>query len=112
MQDLLALQKTDQRAADAIDLFCYQAKKLIGAYSAALGGLDTLVFSGGIGENAAIIRAKICKGLEYLGIQLDKTRNNNHATIISVTGEPVTVHVIHTNEEKMIASMVCELLAQ
>tara|TARA_R110000737_G_scaffold56052_1_gene79997 strand:- start:8099 stop:9289 length:1191 start_codon:yes stop_codon:yes gene_type:complete len=112
MRDLLALQNTDQRAAEAIELFCYQAKKWLGAYSASLNGLDTLVFSGGIGENAASVRAKICAGMQYLGIELDQTRNDNHENIISIADRPVTVHVIHTDEEQMIASMVVELLAQ
>ncbi|WP_257326253.1 acetate/propionate family kinase [Pseudoalteromonas rhizosphaerae] len=110
MRDLLPLENTDQRAAQAIELFCYQAKKWLGAYSASLNGLDTLVFSGGIGENAASVRAKICAGMQYLGIELDQTRNNNHESIISIAGGAVTVHVIHTDEEQMIASMVCELL--
>ena len=77
-----------------------------------MNGLDTLVFSGGIGENAASVRAKICAGMQYLGIELDQTRNDNHENIISIADRPVTVHVIHTDEEQMIASMVVELLAQ
>ena len=60
------------RAAEAIDVFCYQIKKCIGAYSAALGGLDTLVFRGGIGEHAALIRAQICSELEFIGINIDE----------------------------------------
>src|SRR5665647_2927448 len=83
MQDLLALEKEDIRVAEAISLFCYQAKKWIGAYAAALGGLDTLVFAGGIGENAPAIRSRICEGLEFLGIELDTKQNEANATVIS-----------------------------
>ena len=68
MRDLCARESTDARAADAVALFCYQAKKWIGAYAAALGGLDTLVFTGGIGENSPLIRARVCAGLGFLGI--------------------------------------------
>ncbi|WP_426370306.1 acetate/propionate family kinase [Pseudocolwellia sp. HL-MZ7] len=110
MHDLLELKNTDKRAAEAIELFCYQAKKWVGSYSASLNGLDTLVFSGGIGENAAIIRARICEKMQYLGIKLDQTRNENHDNVISTSDSSVTVHVIHTDEEQMIASMVSKLL--
>lgn len=112
MRDLLAVQNTDFRAAEAIELFCYQAKKWLGAYSAVLQGLDTLVFSGGIGENAASVRAQICTGLAYLGIELDPTCNANNASIISTIGSKVTVRVIHTDEEQMIATSVSEVLQQ
>ena len=79
MRDLLAREKQDVRAAEAVALFCYQAKKWIGAFAAALGGLDTLVFAGGIGENAPVIRARICDGSGFLGIELDETRNAANA---------------------------------
>ena len=72
MRDLLDRETRDVRAAEAVALFCYQVKKWIGAFAAALGGLDTLVFAGGIGENAPPIRARICDGLEFLGIELEK----------------------------------------
>jgi acetate kinase len=103
VRDLLAAQATDIRAAEAIEVFCYQAKKWIGAYAAALGGLDTLAFAGGIGENAPEIRRRICEGLGYLGIRLDPTLNDAGAPLISVDGEPAKVRVIRTDEEIMIA---------
>ncbi len=106
MRDLLAQEATDVRAADAIALFCYQAKKWIGSFAAALGGVDTLVFSGGIGENAPRIRMRICEGLEFLGIELDQARNAEAAEVISTAAGRVTVRVIRTNEERMIARSV------
>jgi acetate kinase len=112
MQDLLKAQSTDQRAAEAIDLFCYQAKKFLGACAAALGGLDTLVFTGGIGERAAPIRERICMGLQFLGIHLDLRRNAEHAPIISRAGAPVTVRVINTDEDIVIARHTHRLLSQ
>jgi acetate kinase len=89
-----------------VALFCYQAKKWIGAYAAALGGLDTLVFAGGIGENAPLIRARICEGLGFLGVELNETRNKNTAGIISTDASRVPVRVIRTDEELMIARSV------
>src|SRR5581483_9426224 len=94
MRDLLAHEQSDERAADAIAIFCQQAKKFIGAYAAVLGGLDTLVFSGGIGENAPVIRARICDGLQFLGIELDSSRNQATAPVISTDSSRVTVRVI------------------
>jgi acetate kinase len=111
MRDLLASEAKDIRAAEAVSLFCYQAKKWIGAYTAALGGLDTLVFAGGIGEHAAPVRARICQGLGYLGIQLDESRNAAHAAVISTRTSSVAVRVIRTDEESMIAKSVCQVLA-
>jgi acetate kinase len=84
-------------------VFCYQARKFIGAYAAALGGLDTLVFTGGIGEHGPEIRGRICSGLEFIGVRLDAAANNSHAPVISAAGSAVTVRVIVTNEELMIA---------
>lgn len=110
MRDLLAREAEDARASEAVALFCYQAKKQIGAYAAALGGLDTLVFSGGIGENAVPIRARICAGLEFLGIDLDASRNAASAQLISTDAGRVDVRVIRTDEELMIAGSVCRLL--
>lgn len=110
MRDLLNRQATDTRAAEAVELFCYQAKKWIGALFAALGGLQTLVFAGGIGERAPCIRLRICEGLSCLGIQLDLARNTQNAPIISTANSPVTVRVIHTDEEQMIARSVSQLL--
>jgi len=103
MRELLARSATDPRAAEAVDVFCYQVRKFLGAYVAALGGLDTLVFTGGIGENAPVIRARICDGLECFGVLLDAERNDKNTTIISANGAPVAVQVIPTNEEIMIA---------
>jgi acetate kinase len=108
MRDLLEHEAQDARAADAVALFCYQVKKWIGAFAAALGGLDTLVFAGGIGENAPVIRARICEGMEFLGIELDQTRNTGNEDTIS-TGR-ASVRVIHTDEELMIARSVCRIL--
>ncbi|WP_394807887.1 acetate/propionate family kinase [Nitrosomonas sp.] len=110
MRDLLAREAEDIRVAEAITLFCYQTKKGIGAYAAALGGLDTLVFAGGIGENAAPVRSRICAGLGFLGIELDELRNADHAQVISTDTSRVAVRVIRTDEELMIARSVCHVL--
>ena len=110
MRDLLAREGDDVRAAEAVALFCYQAKKWVGAFAAALGGLDTLVFSAGIGERSATIRARICQGLSFLGIELDDGRNAAHAAVISAAASRVTVRVIPTNEEVMIARSVSRVL--
>ena len=110
MRDLLALEADDVRAAEAVAVFCYQAKKCLGAYAAALGGLDTLVFSGGIGERAATVRERICHGMSFLGIEIDATRNAEHAAVISTAGSRVTVRVIPTDEELMIARSVSRVL--
>jgi acetate kinase len=112
MHDLLARRATDSRAAEAVEIFCYQARKWIGAYAAALGGLDTLVFAGGIGEHAAEVRAEICRGLEFIGIHLDPALNAAAAPVISADGAGVTVRVMHTDEELMIARSVCRILAR
>ena len=106
MRDLLARESGDVRAAEAVELFCYQAKKWIGSFAAALGGLDTLVFAGGIGENCPSIRARICDGLGFLGIDLDESRNAANAHGISRTHGHVSVRVVHTDEELMIARSV------
>jgi len=99
------------RAAEAVALFCYQAKKWIGSFAAALGGLDTLVFAGGIGENAPVVRARICEGLNFLGIELNESRNAKTAGVISTNAGRVRVRVIRTDEELMIARSVCRILA-
>ena len=106
----MARGETDVRAAEAVALFCYQAKKWIGSFAAALGGLDTLVFAGGIGENAPVVRARICEGLNFLGIELDKSHNAKTAAVISKNSCRVTVRVIRTDEELMIARSVCRIL--
>ncbi len=110
MRDLLAIEVEDVRAAEALALFCYQAKKQIGAYAAAMGGLDTLVFSGGIGENAPVIRARICNGLEFLGIEIEEKQNALNEDVISSTDGRVVVRVMRTDEELMIARSVCQVL--
>jgi acetate kinase len=110
MRDLLAREADDARAAEAIALFCYQAKKWIGAYSAALGGLDTLVFSGGIGENSPVIRARICEDLEFLGIEIDEQLNDTNETVISPAAGRVVIRVIRTDEELMIARSASRIL--
>jgi acetate kinase len=110
MRDLLAQEAGDARAAEAVALFCYQAKKWMGAFAAALGGLDTLVFSAGIGENCPSIRTRICDGLGFLGIELDAARNAENAALISSEASRVAVRVIRTNEELMIARSVCRML--
>jgi len=103
MQDLLRLEKENKDAALAIEVFCYHIKKYIGAYIAVLGGLDTLVFSGGIGENAPAIRERICNDLGYLNINLNEEKNNKNSRHISNDDDHVKVYVIPTNEEFMIA---------
>jgi acetate kinase len=110
LRDLCASEARDVRAAEAVELFCYQVKKWIGAYAAALGGLDTLVFAGGIGENAPRIRKRICDGLAFLGIQLHQQRNAKNASVISPDDNRVTVRVIRTDEELMIARSVTRVL--
>ena len=103
MRDLLSAEASDPRAAEAVALFCYQAKKYLGASAAAIGGLDLLVFTAGIGERAAPVRERICAGLEFLGIELDGERNRRHGPVISSERSRVTVRVIRTNEELVVA---------
>jgi acetate kinase len=110
MRDLLARESADARAAEAVALFCYQARKWVGGFAAALGGLDTLVFSAGIGERSAPIRARICEGLGFLGIELDGARNAAHAAVVSTDASRVTVRVMRTDEELMIARSVIRVL--
>ena len=110
MRELLDREAQDVRAAEAVALFCYQVKKWIGSFAAALGGLDTLVFAGGIGENAPPVRARICEGLGFLGIELEGPRNAANAGVISTAASRVAVRVIHTDEELMIAETVCRVL--
>ena len=110
MRELLDHETQDVRAAEAVALFCYQVKKWIGAFAAALGGLDTLIFAGGIGENAPTVRARICEGLEFLGIELEEKKNAKNEGVISANASRVSVRVIHTDEEWMIAHIVCGVL--
>ena len=110
MRDLLAREAGDVRAAEAVALFCYQAKKWIGSFAAALGGLDTLVFAGGIGENAPRIRRRICGGLGFIGVEVSQKRNVKNAPLISSAAGRVKVRVIRTDEELMIARSVTRVL--
>ena len=110
MQDLLGNQTSDVRAAEAGELFCYTARKGIGAFAAALGGLDTMVFAGGMGENSPEVRSRICKGLEFLGIELKEKRNRANSPIISKNKGKVVVRVINTDEEWIIAKTVSKIL--
>ena len=110
MRELLDREAQDVRAADAVALFCYQVKKWIGAFAAALGGLDTLVFAGGIGERAPAVRARICDGMGFLGIELEDTRNMANEGVISAATGRVAVRVMRTDEELMIARSVCRVL--
>lgn len=108
IRDLLLRENTDVRAAEAVAVFCYQVKKWIGAFAAALGGVDTLVFAGGIGENASVVRSRICEGLVFLGIDLDAAANERSAAMISKGA--VAVRVIRTDEESVIASSTLRVL--
>jgi acetate kinase len=110
MSDLLEREKHDVRAAEAVAVFCYQVKKWIGAFAAALGGVDTLVFSGGIGEHAPAVRARICDGLQFLGIEIEEDLNTANADVISKDTTRIPVRVIRTDEELMIAKTVCRVL--
>jgi len=112
VRDLLAREGDDVRAAEAIGVFCYQTKKWIAAFAGALGGLDTLVFAGGIGENSAPIRERVCAGLQFIGLELDATRNRESAPLISSEASRVSVRVIPTDEESVIARMTTETLAR
>jgi acetate kinase len=108
IRDLLQAESADARAREAIDVFCYQAKKWIGAFAASMGGVDTLVFAGGIGENAAAVRRRICEGLEFIGVEFDTSLNEQHAARISCGA--VAVRIIRTDEESVIADMTARLL--
>jgi acetate kinase len=112
MRELLKIEKTNKHAAASVDFFCYQTKKWIGAYAAVLEGLDTLVFSGGIGEHAPKIRERICSGLQFLGIELDEIKNAKNEAIISTGTSKVSVRVMPTNEELMIARLVHTVVAR
>jgi acetate kinase len=110
VRDLIARRATDVRAAEAIELFCYQARRWVGSLASSMVGLETLVFSGGIGEHSAPVRAEICAGLEFLGVKIDGARNAATAGVISSDDSAVSVRVIATNEELVIAKTVCGLL--
>jgi acetate kinase len=110
MRNLLEKMQQDSRAGEAVELFCYRAKKYIGAYAAVLGGLDVLVFAGGIGERAPVVRKGICDGLDFLGIRLDAPSNEANAALISSPASGVKVRVIKTNEDLMIVRHVLSRL--
>ena len=110
MRDLLAREDVDARCRLAVAMFCYHIKKWIGAFAAALGGLDTLVFAGGIGERSSTIRARVCGGLDFLGLRLDAARNAADASVISDDSSRVVVRIIPTDEELMIARGVSAVL--
>ena len=112
MRDLLDREPDDGHAAEAVALFCYQAKKFLGALAAALGGLDALVFTGGIGEHAAPVRERVCEGLEFLGIRIDPDRNAEHAPVISSDDAAVRVRVVPTDEDLMVARHTRRLIEQ
>jgi acetate kinase len=110
MRDLLAVRTTDPRAAEAVEWFCYQAKKQLCALAAALGGLDTIVFAGGIGEHVPEVRAEICGGLDFLGVKLDASRNSRGCDVISADQSRVAIRIIPTDEEIVIVRIVRSLL--
>ncbi len=112
MRALSGRAASDTRAADAVAVFSYQVKKAIGAMAAALGGLDTLVFAGGIGENAAGVRARIADGLQHLGVVLDPRRNETNAAVVSADASPCTVRVIHTDEEAILVRHTLRVLGE
>jgi acetate kinase len=109
MQTLLAARESDPRAENAIALFCYSARKWVGALAAALGGLDCLVFTGGIGQHAAPVREEICRGLEHLGIDLDSGRNARSEPVVSAEGSRCVVRVVPTDEERVVARHTARL---
>lgn len=110
LRELLEREAEDVRAREAVAVFCYQIKKWIGGFAAALGGLDTLVFAGGIGENAPAVRERVCDGLSFIGIELDEARNAASEPVISAPTGRVLVRVMKTDEERTIAEMACDLL--
>jgi acetate kinase len=112
MQVLLSQEQTDPRARLAVDIFCYQVRKWIGAFAAALGGLETLVFAGGIGEHAPAIRERICRELAFLGVELDEPLNAGNAAVVSAVTARVCVRVIATNEALAMAREAHPLLRE
>ena len=111
VRELLRAASTNSRADDAIGTFCYQVRKVVGGYAAALGGIDALVFTGGIGERSPEIRARICDGCEFLGIEIDPKLNGENAWTISTARSRVAIHAVKTNEEAMIARHVRQAIA-
>jgi len=110
VQALLKAEPHDNKAAEALTVFCYHTKKFIGALATAMGGLDLLVFTGGIGEHSAVIRERVCQNMEFMGIKLSKKLNKNHAECISKKASKVAIKVLRTNEELMIAQHTQKIL--
>lgn len=110
MLTLLESEETHAGAHEAVELFCYSARKAIGALSASLGGIDSLIFSGGMGEHAAVIRTRICRDLDYMGIALDESRNHEHLERISSHDSRVGVHVIPTDEADILRRGVIQIM--
>jgi acetate kinase len=110
MRDLLAREGSDAACADAVALYCHSVRKAIGALAASVEGLDILVFAAGIGENAPVVRARVCAGLAHLGVVLDDGRNAANAPVISSEASRCTVRVVHTDEEAIIARETLSLL--
>ena len=110
MRELLAREANDTAAADAVALFCHGVRKAVGALAATLDGLDTLVFAGGIGENAPVVRTRVCAGLSHLGVVLDPARNDASCDIVSTNASACTVRVVRTDEEAVIARETAALL--
>jgi len=111
MKQLIDDSDSNVQAAEAVELFCYAVRKTIGAFTAVLGGLDSLIFTGGIGEQSSIIRMRVCQGLEYLGLQLDESRNKTGDFLISSSESRIGVHVLHTNEAKIIAQQTLQIIS-
>ncbi len=112
MEELLSQEKESAAAVDAVNLFCYLARKFLGALAFALGGLDTVVFTGGIGEKSPAVRARICAGLEFAGLKLEEERNRDNAGLISAAGSAVSVRVMKAGEELMIARHAARLMRE
>jgi acetate kinase len=112
MQELLKSADTNPHAAEAVALFCYTARKHLGSLAAVLGGLDTLVFTGGIGANAPAVRRGICEQMEHLGIRLEAGRNRQNGAVISPEGSPVTVRVVPANEELVVARAAARVASE
>lgn len=111
MREILAAVKEDhKRARYAFEIFCYRIKKYLGSYAAAMGGLDAFVFTGGIGENSSEVRKEVCSNLEFLGIEIDDAKNNNHDELISLSNSKVAVLKVPTNEELVIALDTSEIV--
>lgn len=112
LRDLIKLEQANKYASDAVNFFCYNARKWISSMAAAMGGINTLVFSGGVGQNIPEVRARICEQLGFLGISLDTEKNGANDHIISASNSDVLVRVIQTNEELVIAQHTYDVLSE